>query len=747
MVLSIQNTLYAQAIVPSDLMTNCKQWKITYPTGIEDKTLCGEPNNEFFYINDAKNAIVFRAPIRSDNGTTPNSSNIRSELRERVQDGSADIYWTTDGSHMVYVKQAITHLPIKKPQLVATQIHGNKDDGIDDAMVMRLENAHLFLSFNGGKLRSNVTIKTNYTLGTIHEVIFLVVNGKHYCYYSEDGNLLTAFNNNNAASYLVKAEGNDYVMNLNYDQSYFKIGNYTQSNSDEEGSFTNDPTNYGEVLVYNFLVEHNEVSVSRVNLSPVTMDLITGNTHQLSATVIPLGATNKVVSYSSSDNAIASVNSNGLVTAVSEGTATITAKTDEGAYTASSIINVFNPTIVPNLALNKTIIGTGTPDGTNVPSNLVDGLTSTRWAVSGFPQTATIDLGEIYTLNRTELVAYSDRDYKYTVAVSTTENGPFTQIVDRSTNATPTSATNPNINLFSEISGRYVKLTVIGSETYTGDWVSLTEFRIFGTSTIFDSNDFDGDGVLNEYDTCPNTKAGMLVDANGCELLASNNFNIEVISETCSGKNNGQLLITAIKNQNYKLTLNGESYNFTTEKTFNNIAPNIYEICIEVVGVTSPNCFVATVAAGTEISGKSSLNNKQLQVSVSEGTLPYLVFVNENFQFETLKNDFNLDVNQGDLVTVKTNVDCEGIYAQKIQLFKNSSVYPNPSKGLFSIPAITNNKKVAISIFNNVSQFVFSQTYDVLNSKIQIDLSNYPTGIYFVKVHSDTEYVFKIIKM
>ena len=82
------------AQTPSDLMRNCNQWKITYPNGIEDKTLCGEPNNEYFYLNNTKDAIVFFAPIRSDNGTTPNSSYIRSELREREITGNSDIYWT-----------------------------------------------------------------------------------------------------------------------------------------------------------------------------------------------------------------------------------------------------------------------------------------------------------------------------------------------------------------------------------------------------------------------------------------------------------------------------------------------------------------------------------------------------------------------------------------------------------------------------------------------------------------------------
>ena len=240
---------------PSDLMENYDQWKMTFPDGEEEKQLY-EVSNEYFYVNDAGNGIVFHVPIRKSNGSTPNSNYIRSELREREADGSSDIYWTTDGTHVVYVEQAITHLPIVKDHLVATQIHGNKDDGIDDAMVLRLEDEHLFLSFNGGKLRDDLTIKTNYKLGTVHEVIFEVVNGKHYVYYSEDGGLEQAYINGSASGYLVKDGSNNYVMDLDYDQSYFKIGNYTQSNPDVEGNYADDDNNYGEVVVYDFWIDH-----------------------------------------------------------------------------------------------------------------------------------------------------------------------------------------------------------------------------------------------------------------------------------------------------------------------------------------------------------------------------------------------------------------------------------------------------------------------------------------------------------
>ncbi|CAM2996608.1 polysaccharide lyase family 7 protein [Vibrio rarus] len=240
---------------PSDVMSNYKQWKITFPNGKEDKQLY-HVTNEFFHVNDQGNGIVFKAPIRSNNGTTPHTHNIRSELRERTVDGSSDIFWTTKGTHAVYSKQAITHLPIVKNELVATQIHGDKSSGIDDAMVMRLEGQHLFLSFNGGKLHHDVTIENNYKLGTEQEVIFKVVNGKHYVYYSEDGNLQQAYENGNADQYLVKDGANDYVMDRSYKDAYFKIGNYTQSNAKAEGDYTDNPQDYGEVVVYDFWVSH-----------------------------------------------------------------------------------------------------------------------------------------------------------------------------------------------------------------------------------------------------------------------------------------------------------------------------------------------------------------------------------------------------------------------------------------------------------------------------------------------------------
>ena len=61
---------------------------------------------------------------------------------------------------------------------------------------------------------------------------------------------------------------------------------------------------------------------------------------QLNATVTPNDATEKGVIWSSSDESVARVNTSGTVTAVGGGTATITATTVDGGFTASCEVNV-----------------------------------------------------------------------------------------------------------------------------------------------------------------------------------------------------------------------------------------------------------------------------------------------------------------------------------------------------------------------------------------------------------------------
>lgn len=85
--------------------------------------------------------------------------------------------------------------------------------------------------------------------------------------------------------------------------------------------------------------ELNNVSVTGVTIDPATLALKIGTTGTLTATVVPENATVKTVAWTSSDTNVATVE-NGVVTAVAEGSATITVKTENGGFTATCEVTI-----------------------------------------------------------------------------------------------------------------------------------------------------------------------------------------------------------------------------------------------------------------------------------------------------------------------------------------------------------------------------------------------------------------------
>ncbi|MEL1239781.1 Ig-like domain-containing protein [Flavobacterium flavipallidum] len=83
----------------------------------------------------------------------------------------------------------------------------------------------------------------------------------------------------------------------------------------------------------------NVVYVSSIGISGT--DITSGTTSQLTASVLPSDATSKIVTWSSSDNSIATVSSTGLVTALKNGTVTITATaSDKNIIKATKTITI-----------------------------------------------------------------------------------------------------------------------------------------------------------------------------------------------------------------------------------------------------------------------------------------------------------------------------------------------------------------------------------------------------------------------
>ena len=97
------------------------------------------------------------------------------------------------------------------------------------------------------------------------------------------------------------------------------------------------------------------VLVTSVRLSKTATSLAVGSTERLTATVLPSNATNDSILWKSNNTAVARVDSSGLITAVSVGTAEIVATASDNAKTATMRVTV-TPIEVQSVKMDKTSI-------------------------------------------------------------------------------------------------------------------------------------------------------------------------------------------------------------------------------------------------------------------------------------------------------------------------------------------------------------------------------------------------------
>lgn len=115
--------------------------------------------------------------------------------------------------------------------------------------------------------------------------------------------------------------GNSYTFNLKVGKDGIKIGNVVVT------EWIDGTIDGGKAYAEG---EEPVVEVESISLNKTTMELTVGGEETLTATVSPDNATDKTVTWSSTDNSIATVDQNGKVTAKAAGTATIYATANDG---------------------------------------------------------------------------------------------------------------------------------------------------------------------------------------------------------------------------------------------------------------------------------------------------------------------------------------------------------------------------------------------------------------------------------
>ena len=137
-----------------------------------------------------------------------------------------------------------------------------------------------------------------------------------------------------------------------------------------------------------------DVPATGVEIDKSTMTLISGNTGQLTATVIPADATDKSITWFSNEESVAIVDSDGLVTAVGGGTAGIFVKTNDGNFMDVCIVTVVPSVPVTDVGIDEAVMiliigNTGQLTATVSPSSATN--KSITWSSSDESVATVID--------------------------------------------------------------------------------------------------------------------------------------------------------------------------------------------------------------------------------------------------------------------------------------------------------------------------------------------------------------------
>jgi formylglycine-generating enzyme required for sulfatase activity len=177
------------------------------------------------------------------------------------------------------------------------------------------------------------------------------------------------------------------------------------------------------------------ISVTGISLDRTAISLPVGATETLNAAIEPENAANQALSWTSSDEAIATVNGAGLVSGVSAGTAAITVTTADGGHTANCTVTVtplfaavtgitgvpttgtagvsltLIGTVEPANATNKTIAWSVKAEGTTAAGANITGDTLSSTGGGTVALTATIASG---------LAAGTDYTQNFSIRIFTT---------------------------------------------------------------------------------------------------------------------------------------------------------------------------------------------------------------------------------------------------------------------------------------------------------------------------------------
>ncbi len=230
--------------------------------------------------------------------------------------------------------------------------------------------------------------------------------------------------------------------------------------------------------------------------------------------------------------------------------------------------------------------------------------------------------------------------------------------------------------------------------------------------------------------TCANTYEG--------DVIIKNNSGFDIMASITT--QNKSVKIERNKEESIKNLPSGRHLvTFTFVDDTIDLLPPSFEIFI-------------TELNGTNLLGKQvNLNSKTANLQVS-GSRKYTV-VNGNqehyFEFnDFLEKSISIPISEGiNDILIKGEAACQGIVKTKVFLNK-FVVFPNPTEDIITLSGFLLEEEATVSITDLSGKSFLNTTKKIISESVQLDLSKYPTGLYFgnITTVSGQDLKFKILK-
>ncbi|UXX79141.1 Ig-like domain-containing protein [Reichenbachiella carrageenanivorans] len=452
-----------------------------------------------------------------------------------------------------------------------------------------------------------------------------------------------------------------------------------------------------------------EVDVTGVAVTPAPASVKTDATVQLTAVVSPSNATNKAVTWTSSDDDIATVDQTGLVTGVSSGEVTITATSDE----------------------DNTLKGTSTVTVTAAPKAVFDDLS--KYTQGTFQSGGTMEVVVDYNAGEGQTIAAEGIKYMLRhLDGSWAVTGEDFEIIDESVVGTSSGTSTVTLNLTD---------ATLTSELPTGDfwWLWVQVFTTDGTLEVSAANiKIVSQGASEETDIT----AFALAAQDEAATIDTDNHTVSIA--VLHGTDVTALTPTITLSQGATVSPNsGTAQDFTSAVTYTVTAASgaIQDWVVTVTEAPLVNVTGISLdddAASIEVGKTHALvatvlpanaSNKKVTWSTSDASIATVVdgvltAIGEGVATITATSedgnftaDFTVTVHKVTAIVGEVNL---------------MSVYPNPVSSILKIDNPIGYHTV--SIINLIGVEVLRKS---LTTSESIDVSSFDNGVYLLKFTSE----------